>query len=73
MIDQRYSPTVFGEEYFTPKDAAHYLRTSPSTLAKRRLTGTGPTFCRIGRAIRYRKADLDAFMDMSSRRSTFTE
>jgi hypothetical protein len=53
------------EMYFTPKEAAEFLRTSTSTLAKRRLFGDGPKFCRIGRAIRYSKIDLDEFMARS--------
>lgn len=50
------------ESYFTPHEAAEYLRTSVSTLAKRRVYNGAPKFCRIGRAIRYRKVDLDDFM-----------
>jgi len=58
------------ERYFTPKEAAVRLRTSPSTLAKRRLFGTGPRYCRIGRAIRYRQSDLDEFMATTAVSST---
>jgi excisionase family DNA binding protein len=58
------------DTYMTPKEAAAYLRSSPSTLAKRRLTGQLPNFSRIGKAIRYRKADLDAWMNGNVRRST---
>ena len=58
------------EVYLTPREAAEFLRTSTSTLAKRRLYGDGPKFCRIGRAIRYRKADLDEFMAHTCVRST---
>jgi excisionase family DNA binding protein len=50
------------EAYLTPREAAEYLRTSVSTLAKRRLYNDAPKFCRIGSAIRYRKSDLDEFM-----------
>jgi excisionase family DNA binding protein len=50
------------ETYLTPREAAAYLKSSTSTLAKRRLRGRGPKFSRIGRAIRYRKLDLDEFM-----------
>jgi excisionase family DNA binding protein len=53
------------DTYFTPREAAEYLRSSTSTLAKARLTKRGPTFVRIGRAIRYRKADIDAWMSTS--------
>jgi hypothetical protein len=49
-------------DYLTPHEAADYLKSSTSTLAKRRLNGDGPSFTRIGRAIRYRKVDLDGWM-----------
>jgi hypothetical protein len=45
---------MVSDTYLTPREAASYLRTSTSTLAKRRLSGDGPAFARIGRAIRYR-------------------
>jgi hypothetical protein len=57
--------------FFKPREAAEYIRSSPSTLAKRRLFGGGPRFCRIGRAIRYRKSDLDEFMASKVQGSTF--
>lgn len=50
------------EVYFKPPEAAEYLRTSVSTLAKMRVYGGGPAFTRVGRAIRYRRADLDTYM-----------
>jgi hypothetical protein len=50
------------DTYLTPPEAAIYLKSSTSTLAKRRLYGDGPSFTRIGRAIRYRKGDLDQWM-----------
>jgi excisionase family DNA binding protein len=53
------------ETYFTPREAAEYLRSSTSTLAKARLTKRGPAFVRIGRAVRYRKSDIDAWMSSS--------
>jgi excisionase family DNA binding protein len=58
------------ETYFRPREAADYLRSSESTLAKKRLTGEGPPFVRIGRAVRYRRSDLDAWMAASIRTST---
>ena len=57
-------------DYMTPKEAADYVRSSPSTLAKRRITGQLPNFSRIGKAIRYRKADLDAWLSGNVRKST---
>ena len=49
--------------YLTPHDTAKYLKISTSTLAKLRVYGGGPAYCRLGgKAIRYRQADLDAYM-----------
>ena len=61
---------VSSEVYLTSQEAAQYLHTSPSTLAKLRVYGGGPSFCRIGRAIRYRRSDLDEFMARGRVRST---
>lgn len=61
-------PTL--QQYLKPHEAAQYLSSSVSTLAKRRIYGGGPSYCRIGRAVRYAKADLDAFMAASNANST---
>ncbi|WP_332751040.1 helix-turn-helix transcriptional regulator [Sphingomonas sp. RB1R13] len=42
--------------------AAHYLSLAESTLEKARVTGSGPRYCKLGRAVRYRLSDLDAWM-----------
>lgn len=44
------------------KGAAARLGISPRTLEGQRVYGGGPPFVRLGRTIRYRVADLDAFM-----------
>jgi excisionase family DNA binding protein len=59
------------EVYLTPKQTAAYLNISTSTLAKRRLYGGSPRYVKIGRAVRYRKSDLDDFMASNIQRSTF--
>lgn len=41
---------------------ASYIGLSPVTLRKWRMTGDGPRFLRLGRAVRYRKKELDAFL-----------
>lgn len=52
-------------------EAAAYLGLSESLLNKLRLTGGGPTFVRLaGRSIRYRRADLDAWVAASAKAST---
>ena len=67
---QRRTPADSWPEWMHPAAAADYMDSSPSTLAKLRLRGGGPTFCRIGRAIRYRRIDLDEWLLATRRRST---
>ena len=43
--------------------AAEVLGVSPKTLPRWRWAGTGPAFLRVGRAIRYRRSDLEAWLD----------
>lgn len=52
------------------RDAAEYLGLSHHTLNQWRHQGRGPFFVRMGRAIRYRKSDLDSYLEESIRRST---
>lgn len=47
----------------TVGQAASYLGLAVSTLNKWRCHGGGPVFIKMGRAVRYRAEDLDAFMD----------
>lgn len=65
-----------GDPLFTPDEAARYLRISIATLERYRLSGTpairyikyGP---KTGKGpVRYRKSDLDAFLNSASRTST---
>lgn len=42
-----------------PEVAAQYLSLSKDTLAKLRVKGGGPRFCRIGHSVRYKRSDLD--------------
>ena len=51
-------------------EAADYLRVSKSLLAKKRCTGGGPRFCKIGRRVLYDLADLHEFAEQRKRRST---
>jgi predicted DNA-binding transcriptional regulator AlpA len=50
--------------------AADYLGYAESTLEKKRLSGDGPPFIRLGRAIVYDTRDLDAWL--SERRAGST-
>ncbi len=50
------------DELFDTDAVASYTGLSPVTLRKWRMTGAGPRFLRLGRAVRYRKAAVDAFL-----------
>lgn len=45
------------------RTAALLLARTERTLEAWRLTGGGPTYCRIGRRVAYKIADLRAFID----------
>ena len=42
--------------------AAHYTGLSASTLTKLRLTGGGPRYIKLGKAVVYDPVDLDAWL-----------
>lgn len=46
----------------TACQAAKVLGLAPSTLAKLRLYGNGPIYCKLGRRVVYRKIDLEAWL-----------
>lgn len=52
------------------REAADYLGLKAATLNKWRVFGDGPPFIKVGHLVRYRKADLDAFLQSRMRRST---
>ena len=61
---------VFGE-----RDAGRYLGgekapISQRTLQRWRLEGFGPKFLKLGRLVRYRRSDLDRWVDAQLRTST---
>lgn len=43
-------------------EAAKYLSLAESTLAKLRMGASGPAFYKIGKAVIYSRADLDAWL-----------
>jgi excisionase family DNA binding protein len=50
----------------TPQEAADHLAMPHGTLRQWRYHGKGPTFVRVGRHVRYRLEDLDAFLDANA-------
>lgn len=54
-----------------PTEAAEFLSLSPRTLERWRVTGGGPRFIKAGgKSVRYRPADLLAWIDGQSRSHT---
>ena len=51
-------------------EAARALNLSQSTLAKLRLSGKGPVYCKLGRRVVYRREDLEVWLDENRRCST---
>lgn len=45
-----------------PDETARRLNNSTSTLAKWRMTGDGPRFVKVGRAVRYRQSDIEDWL-----------
>ena len=56
-----------------PRDAAQLLSVSTSWLAKARLSGNGPRFVKIGRAVRYLESSLKEYIKARMRGSTSEE
>jgi hypothetical protein len=50
--------------------AARQVGLSVSTLAKLRLRGAGPAYCKLGRRVVYRPHDLEVWLQGNCRRST---
>jgi predicted DNA-binding transcriptional regulator AlpA len=56
--------------HLRPPQAASYLGVAVATLSKWRVTGQGPLFARAGRAVVYRRRDLDAWLGQHTMRAT---
>jgi hypothetical protein len=50
------------DEIFKAEGAADYLKTTVANLARLRHEGGGPPYCRLGRSIRYRRVDLEQWV-----------
>jgi excisionase family DNA binding protein len=55
------------EELLTQQQLADELQVSVRTLERWRQEGTGPAFVRVGRSPRYRRSDIDAWLERQRR------
>ena len=58
------------QQVFTTVEAAEYLRVSRQFLEIARVKGGGPPYAKLSRAVRYRRVDLDDWLETSMRRHT---
>ena len=63
-------PGASGSEMFTTPEAAAYIKMAVQTMERFRLTGEGPIFAKLGGSVRYRRCDLDAWIESRLVRST---
>jgi excisionase family DNA binding protein len=54
----------------TAGEAARVVGLSKSTLAKLRLNGNGPIYCKLGRRVVYRQEDLEQWLQSRTARDT---
>ena len=54
----------------TTGEAAELVGLAASTLENLRVIGGGPTYLKLGRAVRYRAEDLNRWLDARERRNT---
>ena len=52
------------------KEAAGYIGLKKTTLEAWRCRGGGPVFIKLGKAVRYRREDLDEFINSRARTNT---
>lgn len=57
-------------QLLTETQAAFCLQMSRSFLRQARIKGTGPKFVKLGSAVRYRKKDLDDWINQRLKKST---
>ncbi len=56
-------PAIHAGDILTPREVATEYRLAERTLANWRALGTGPRYLKLGkRAVRYRRADVEAFI-----------
>jgi excisionase family DNA binding protein len=57
-------------ELLSTEELAELLGVHPATLATWRHEGRGPKFVKVGKVVRYRRGEIDAFLDSNTHTST---
>ena len=51
------------EELYNTKQVANILGFAPKTLSNQRVLGTGIPFIKMGNAVRYKKSDIETYIE----------
>jgi hypothetical protein len=70
MADESHPATPSPDPLYTTRQAAAYFGCSPSLLAVYRVQGCGPRYFLVGNRPRYRRSDLDSWLETRARQST---
>lgn len=67
----RFQPRLlYSDELLKTRDAARMLGVRPRTLEFWRRVNKGPTYCRIGRAVRYSRSALQRYVEANEHLSS---
>lgn len=69
-VSRALSTRLPAPEYLNTEQAAAYLGLSRQYLEIKRCRGGGPRFVKLGSAVRYKRSELDKYMQARERRST---
>ena len=58
------------DELLTSKIVARRIDMSEPSLARMRCEGTGPAYLKLGRSVKYRWSDVEAWLQSQQRQST---
>jgi len=58
------------DEVWEPEGVSDFLKVPEGTLANWRYQGKGPRFIKVGRHVRYRRSDVEAWLELHVREST---
>jgi excisionase family DNA binding protein len=58
------------DDLFEDHTLAEILNVPVATLANWRYQGRGPRFVKVGRHVRYRRSDVEAWLERNAREST---
>lgn len=67
------SPSTVPDELYDTRETAAMIKVKPATLEQKRWLGDGIPYVKVGRLVRYRRKDIDAYLDKHVYNSTTEE